>query len=76
MPLHRSSTDAEIAGVCGGLAEYLGWSSDRVRLIWVLATFFTAFSGVIVYLILWFLMPLDEPPTKPYSETYYQPWKR
>ena len=76
MPLHRSSTDSRIAGVCGGLAEYLGWGSGRVRLIWVLATLFTAFSGVIVYFILWFLMPLDEPPTQPYSETYYQPWKK
>jgi len=76
MPLHRSSTDSEIAGVCGGLAEYLGWSSGRVRLVWVLATLFTAFAGVIVYLVLWFLMPLAEPPAQRYSDTYYQPWKR
>ena len=76
MPLHRSSTDSRIAGVCGGLAEYLGWGSGRVRLMWVLATLFTAFSGVIVYLVLWFLMPLDEPPENTYGETYYQPWKK
>lgn len=76
MPLHRSRTDSEIAGVCGGLAEYLGWSSDRVRLIWVLATLFTAFAGVIVYLALWFLMPLNEPPQSDYGATFYQPWKK
>jgi len=76
MSLHRSSKDSRIAGVCGGLAEYLGWGSGRVRLAWVLMTIFTAFSGVIVYLILWFLMPLDEPPRNTYSETFYQPWKK
>lgn len=76
MPLHRSSTDSEIAGVCGGLAEYLGWSSSRVRLVWVLATLFTAFAGVIVYLVLWFLMPLNEPPQSDYSANFYQPWKK
>lgn len=76
MPLHRSSEDSMIAGVCGGLAKYLGWGSGRVRLVYVLATIFTAFAGVIVYLVLWFLMPLDAPPQKDYSETYHQPWKK
>ena len=76
MSLLRSSQDSRIAGVCGGLAEYLGWGSGRVRLIWVLATFFTAFSGVIVYFMLWFLMPLDEPPQTDYGKTYYQPWNK
>lgn len=65
-----------IAGVCGGLAKYLGWGSGRVRLVYVLATIFTAFAGVIVYLVLWFLMPLDAPTQKDYSETYHQPWKK
>ena len=45
------------AGVCGGLAEHLGWSPWRLRLLWALMTIFTAFAGVLVYLALWFLMP-------------------
>ena len=49
-----------IAGVCGGLAECLGWSPFRLRIVWVLATIFTAFAGVFVYLALWYLMP-EEP---------------
>ena len=57
MKLLRSPTNRILAGVCGGLAEYLGWSPFRVRLVWILATIFTAFAGVIVYLALWFLMP-------------------
>ena len=56
--LTRSDSDRMIAGVCGGIAEYLGWPSGRVRLLYVLVSIFSAgFPGVIVYLILWFLMP-------------------
>ena len=36
---------------------WLGWNSGRLRIVWVLATIFTAFAGVIVYLALWYLMP-------------------
>lgn len=50
-----------IAGVCGGLAEYLDWSPSRVRLVYVLVSILSAaFPGIIVYLALWFLMPKDE----------------
>ena len=56
--LTRSGSDRMIAGVCGGIAKYLGWPSGRVRLLYVLVSIFSAgFPGVIVYLILWFLMP-------------------
>ena len=46
-----------IAGVCAGIADYFGWDITLVRIIYVIATFFTAFSGGIVYLILWVVMP-------------------
>ena len=62
-----------MAGVCGGLATHLGWSSFRVRLVWVLATVFTAFAGLIVYLVLWYLMP-SEPPQ--FEQAVQQPWRR
>ena len=67
MKLCRSLEDRNIAGVCGGLAEYLGWDSGRLRIVWVLATIFTAFAGVVVYLGLWYLMP-EEPPPAPSFE--------
>jgi phage shock protein PspC (stress-responsive transcriptional regulator) len=58
MKLQRSSKNCLIAGVCGGLADYLGWPPFRVRLIYVLVSILSAaFPGIIVYLILWFLMP-------------------
>ncbi len=72
MNAHRSETDRMIAGVCGGLADNLGWSSFRMRLVWVFATVFTAFAGVIVYLALWFLMPKASPAFEPAP---LQPWR-
>lgn len=51
------SDDRMIAGVCAGLAEYFGLDITLVRVGYVLLTFFTAFSGVIVYLILMIVMP-------------------
>ena len=52
------SHDKVIAGVCGGLAEYIGWPAQRTRLVYVLVSIFSAaFPGVLVYVILWFLMP-------------------
>lgn len=51
------SNNRMIAGVCSGVADYFGWDITLVRIIYVLLTFFTAFSGGIVYLILWLVMP-------------------
>lgn len=76
MKLSRSFDDREIAGVCGGLAEYLGWNSTRLRIAWVLATLFTAFAGVVVYLALWYLMPAAAPQPKNFEPAVLQPWKK
>jgi phage shock protein C len=58
MPLYRSRRNAMIAGVCGGLAEWLGWSPGWVRLLYVLVSILSvAFPGMIVYVILWIVMP-------------------
>lgn len=51
------SKNKVIAGVCGGLAEYFGLDYTIARLIYVLLTIFTIFSGVIIYIILWIIMP-------------------
>lgn len=48
MKLYRSHDDSRIAGVCGGLAKHLGWDSGKLRIVWVLATVFTAFAGVVI----------------------------
>lgn len=57
MPLHRSRNNRVIAGVCGGVAEWLGWSPLLVRVLWVILTPTTLFAGTVAYLLLWILMP-------------------
>ena len=57
MPLHRSRKNRVIAGVCGGVAEFLGWSPTLVRVLWVILTPTTLFAGSVLYLLLWILMP-------------------
>ena len=56
--LYRSRRYSMIAGVCGGIAEWLGWSPTMVRLLYVLGSIVSvAFPGLIVYIILWVIMP-------------------
>jgi phage shock protein PspC (stress-responsive transcriptional regulator) len=54
-PLRRSSTDRMLGGVCGGLAEYTGIDPVLWRVGMVALTLLG--PGVIVYLLLWVLMP-------------------
>lgn len=47
-----------IAGVCGGIARWLGWDPTLVRVLYVVISLLSAaFPGTIVYIILWILMP-------------------
>ncbi|MBW2314137.1 MAG: PspC domain-containing protein [Deltaproteobacteria bacterium] len=56
--LMRSRQDRMLAGVCGGLANWLGWSPGLVRVLFVLVSVLSAaFPGIIVYVILWIVMP-------------------
>jgi phage shock protein C len=58
MPLQRSRRNKMIAGVCGGIAEWLGWDPTIVRILYVLVSILSvAFPGTIVYLLLWLIMP-------------------
>ena len=57
--LARSETDKQIAGVCGGLAEFFGVDSTIVRLAAVILAIYPGaiIGGVVAYLIAWFIMP-------------------
>lgn len=58
--LYRPRGNRLIAGVCAGVARYLGWSTTNVRIAYVaVSAISAAFPGIIVYLILWLLMPGD-----------------
>ena len=60
MTLYRSRNNRIIAGVCGGLAEMLGWTPFRVRFLYVLISVLSvAFPGIIAYIILWLVIPND-----------------
>ena len=59
-PLRRSSRDYLIGGVCGGLAEWLGWDPTLVRVLYVaLSVFSAAFPGILVYVIMWIIVPQE-----------------
>jgi len=56
---YRHPTDKLAGGVCGGIADYLGWEPVMVRILWVVVTLFTAgFAGLAVYGALWLLLPV------------------
>ena len=58
MPLQLSNRNKMIAGVCGGIAEWLGWDVTVTRVLYVFVSVVSvAFPGILVYLILWALMP-------------------
>lgn len=59
--LYRSRTDKMIAGVCGGMADYFNLDPSLVRIIYVLVSIFSvAFPGILVYIILWIIIPESE----------------
>ena len=59
--LRRSVNDRWIAGVCGGLAEYFGMDPTAVRVGYVLLSILSAaFPGILVYIIMWVLVPERE----------------
>lgn len=56
--LHRSTNNRMIAGVMGGIAEYVGWSPTWVRLLFfIVSTLSAAVPGILIYIILWIIMP-------------------
>jgi phage shock protein C len=59
--LYRSRRYRMIAGVCGGIAEYLGWSPTRVRVLTLLSCVLPG-PQIIAYLVLWAIIP-SEPRT-------------
>jgi len=59
--LARNPNDAWLGGVCGGIARWLGWNSTAVRILYVLISIGSvAFPGILVYIILWIVMPSEE----------------
>ena len=58
--LKRSLNDRMLAGVCGGLAQYLGLDPSLVRIVYAILTVFTAFAGLIIYILMWIIVPEEK----------------
>ena len=65
-PLRRSRTNRQIAGVIGGLAEYFRVDPTLLRVIYVVGSIVSAaFPGILVYILLWLLIPEAQGPPGP-----------
>lgn len=56
--LQRSTSNKMIAGVCAGIANYFNLDPTIIRILYVLMVFFAGF-GILLYLILWLVIPSD-----------------
>ena len=57
--LTRTSWDAPVSGVCGGVARYLGVDPTLVRVLAVIAMVVTFPAGLIAYAVMWAVMPKE-----------------
>lgn len=58
MGFYRSRRHRILGGVCGGLADRLGWSPTLVRVLYVLGSILSVgFPGILVYIVLWIAVP-------------------
>ncbi|MEQ8927091.1 MAG: PspC domain-containing protein [Fulvivirga sp.] len=55
--LHRVKNNAVLAGVCAGIGKYFGWDPVIVRILFVILTLVGVGSPILIYLILWIVMP-------------------
>ncbi len=55
--LFRSTDNRILAGVCGGVGEYLDIDPTVVRVVYVLLSLLTAFAGLLAYIVLWLIIP-------------------
>lgn len=66
-PLRRSRVDCRVAGVCGGVARYLGADPVFIRVAWIILSIVpgTILLGMLAYLVAWIIVPEAEPETEP-----------
>jgi phage shock protein PspC (stress-responsive transcriptional regulator) len=60
------SQDKRFFGVCGGIADYLGWRASGVRGAWFIASLLTGGTGLLIYLLLAIVMP-PAPATRKFD---------
>ena len=69
--LFRSLTDAKIAGVCGGIAQYFAVDATALRLLWIALSIFPGLvvCGIMAYGAAWFLMPRESTPIEQHQQS-------
>lgn len=55
--LYRSRSDRKLAGICGGLGEYLSIDPTLVRVAWVITVFLSGGLALLAYIVLIFIIP-------------------
>lgn len=66
--LLRNEHDKIIAGVSSGLAEYMQVDVTIIRLLFVLSTIFLVGTGILVYLVMWIVVPVNNDPAARFSK--------
>ena len=56
--LYRSTTNRQLAGVCGGLAEYFNLDVTLIRVLFVLLAVLGG-SGLVIYVAMWIIVPKE-----------------
>ena len=72
--LFRNEHDKMIAGVASGLADYMQMDLTVVRLLFVLGTFGLFGTGLLVYIVMWIITPVNNDPIAKYNQfnEYFQ----
>lgn len=66
--LFRNEHEKVIAGVSSGVAEYMEVDVTIIRLLFVLSTFFLVGTGILVYIIMWIVVPVNNDPAARFSK--------
>lgn len=72
--LYRSEANRVIGGVCGGIGEYFDIDPIFIRLIFLFLFFYSG-SGLLIYMILWLVLPSEHATKQMPSRTVRQNWK-
>ena len=74
--LYRSNRQNIIAGVMGGIAERFVWNANLLRIIFFLVSVMSAaFPGILVYLVLWLVIPKRQDESYSDSSNYQRPMR-
>lgn len=69
-----SKDNKMIGGVCGGIGEYFNTDATIIRIIFILSFFIFIGSPILIYIILWIIIPSKKnkiSPSQKYKEGFY-----